>query len=847
MIKPPISPHPVSIETAYFPSFFDTIPPRTPYIIKGTDILGADKGYGAFLPKRTGQARLSKKGDFVMSELLGRLFGRITHKKVVIEKKHGFDSSSFFASSLLAFLGFVLSGAVVFSNCAPFGIAFFAVADQKKRNIPLFLAVSAGYLSNLGNINPPKYLIALIILFALKGSLHKTVDQNPSVIYLAAGISMFFSGMLFASVEGFLTYDIMLLCCEILLCCMATFLFSISVRCLFANPRKPSLTTQETISILLMVSICFLSLSSLTIGDFSIGRCLGVLVILLVVQSGNISYAAMCGMVMGLIMGMSQREAMTLCAAYGAAALCGAVLFPLGRFASACVFLLVSGLISLYSEFTPMAVIWLYEIMVASAISLLIPQKISALVHNLTPKPTLPRSDLHEEKIRNFCSSRLVDLSEGLRDVFETVKYISTRLRASTPANTSAIIETAADSVCKKCKLGHYCWGPDFDTTMDELTKIIPTLREKGKIMPADFPTEMAVRCIQPSNLIDGLNCAYNSFLFNKKLSDKYFTGRSMECDQFIGLAGAIEHIAKDLRERISFDTEAEELIRAFFEEAGKSPLGVCVLYYDAGSPRVEIDLSSITDLTYSKDELIEELSALCHIDLGEVIIETKERGVTLILTQKENFSPLYAQCQAKKDTEPATGDCVAAFPIYGGRICLSLCDAMGSGKRAALDSTMAVKVLERVLKSGFDCDMAINSLNAALILNSDEERLSSVDLSIIDLTSGRCQMVKAGASPTFVKAGTKVEKYAAKSLPVGILENARPEYMETTLSKGDLVVMVSDGIIGAQDETFLLEILKNHTGYDMTALANLILTQAKNRFHGACPDDMTVIALVMQ
>lgn len=177
----------------------------------------------------------------------------------------------------------------------------------------------------------------------------------------------------------------------------------------------------------------------------------------------------------------------------------------------------------------------------------------------------------------------------------------------------------------------------------------------------------------------------------------------------------------------------------------------------------------------------------------------------------------------------------------------MALCDGMGSGKRAAIDSTMSVKVLERVLKSGFDCDMAINSLNAALILNSDEERFASVDLSIIDLFTGHCRILKSGAPPTFVKQGGRVEKLSAKSLPVGILENTAPEYLEADLSKGDMVVMVSDGVIGTEDEAFILEILKNYTGFNMTALSDLILNQAQKRFNNCCPDDMTVISLIMQ
>lgn len=781
-------------------------------------------------------------------QLLGKMLGTFRENSQTLSKKTvGLISREFLMDRVSDLLGFLLAGAVVFSGCAPFGVAYFAVADTKRRNVTLFIATSVGYLSSSADYNPLKYLIAMIVLFALKGGLAKSNTHPPYVLYLAAGISIFFSGMLFVAVEGFLTYDIMLLCCEILLCCMAAYLFHISTRRLFFWRRGEALSTQEMVSTVLLLSICFLSLSAYKIGDFSIGRTLGVLIILLVAQSGNVSYASMCGMILGLIMGMSQREAMTLCAAYGSAALCGAVLAPLGRFGCACAFILVSGLVSLYSDFQPMAVIWLYEIMTASVISLLVPRQLSTLVQSITPRPAAAVAGLHEEKIRAFCSTRLLELSGGLRDVFETVKYVSGRLRAAPGANMSALIETTADSVCRKCKMGNYCWGRDYDCTMDYLMRVLPVLQEKGKISPEDFPTDMAVRCVQPGALIDGLNSAWRGSLMHKKVSEKFFAGRNTECSQFIGLADTIEQIAQQLRERITFDSEAEEKIMAFFEEEGKLPKGVSVLYSDTGRPRVEIDLPGMADLTFSKSELLREISALCHVPLGQMVIETKKDGVTLILSQKEVFTPLFAHSKEKKDTEVMSGDCGAVFPVYGGRLCMALCDAMGSGKRAAIDSSLSVKVLERVLKSGFDCEMALTSLNTALLLNSDEERFAGVDLALIDLFTGHCRMLKSGAPPTYIRQNGKVERFMAKSLPVGILENASPEYLETTLVKGDLVVMVSDGIIGSEEDGFLLEILKNHAGQDMAALCEKIISEAKKRFNNSCPDDMTVISLIMQ
>ena len=84
-------------------------------------------------------------------------------------------------------------------------------------------------------------------------------------------------------------------------------------------------------------------------------------------------------------------------------------------------------------------------------------------------------------------------------------------------------------------------------------------------------------------------------------------------------------------------------------------------------------------------------------------------------------------------------------------------------------------------------------------------------------------------------------------SLPVGILENADVELYDKTLDEGDVIVMITDGILDANKaeqpkEKWVLELLKAINPENPQRLADIILQEAMDSNFGIAEDDMTVI-----
>ena len=136
--------------------------------------------------------------------------------------------------------------------------------------------------------------------------------------------------------------------------------------------------------------------------------------------------------------------------------------------------------------------------------------------------------------------------------------------------------------------------------------------------------------------------------------------------------------------------------------------------------------------------------------------------------------------------------------------------------------------------------------LNTALVLGREEVRFSTIDMSVFDLYTGKCEFVKAGASMTFIKRQGEVEVIKSTSLPIGVIPRLETENRELTLASGDIVIMVTDGVLDAlptgEQEIVLKKIIEGTQKTNLKELAHHILEQVL-ACSGEIPmDDMTVL-----
>ena len=237
-----------------------------------------------------------------------------------------------------------------------------------------------------------------------------------------------------------------------------------------------------------------------------------------------------------------------------------------------------------------------------------------------------------------------------------------------------------------------------------------------------------------------------------------------------------------------------------------------------------------------------------------KMVLQKQECGLRL---NKENCMYTYISkdkyglqvgiAKSTKKGSPVSGDTSIQTKLDDGKYLLALSDGMGSGPEARKSSKIAIKMLERLLTSGFEKDTSIKLINSTLSANTEEDMYATLDIQILDLYSGNIEFIKNGACPTYIKRDNEVQILKSESLPTGILEDIDLEVYDKDLEDGDIIVMCSDGILDSNTEylnkelwvKYLLEDIQTD---DVQKIADIIVNEARDNDYGSEKDDMTVI-----
>lgn len=187
---------------------------------------------------------------------------------------------------------------------------------------------------------------------------------------------------------------------------------------------------------------------------------------------------------------------------------------------------------------------------------------------------------------------------------------------------------------------------------------------------------------------------------------------------------------------------------------------------------------------------------------------------------------------------QAVSGDRGVTFRV-GKFFYLILCDGMGTGPGAQGEAGVAIGILRTMLQAGAEPAEALEVLNGIYILR-DDGGFATVDLVQADLMTAQVQLLKWGAAPSYLKWKNHMEKLGTATPPpgVGAGEEDHPEQIQLSLSKGELLVLLSDGAASETAERYL----RHYGGQSPKELAiGLISSQAQTE------DDRTAAVLALR
>ena len=129
----------------------------------------------------------------------------------------------------------------------------------------------------------------------------------------------------------------------------------------------------------------------------------------------------------------------------------------------------------------------------------------------------------------------------------------------------------------------------------------------------------------------------------------------------------------------------------------------------------------------------------------------------------------------------------------------------------------------------------------------SKTEKIVTLDALSIDLLTGECEFLKVGSAPAFVIKGKNVDIVSCDTLPLGIFDSVEFFEKRYNLDVGDIIVLVSDGVIDSKrnvinKEFWVSSFLRKLEISEPKIIAEELLAKTIENYEGEIKDDITII-----
>jgi len=346
--------------------------------------------------------------------------------------------------------------------------------------------------------------------------------------------------------------------------------------------------------------------------------------------------------------------------------------------------------------------------------------------------------------------------------------------------------------------------------------------------------------CIRPMEILDKVDRAVERLKLTESWKNKLKENKMLLSEQLDGFRKVIENIVKDVYEKPSFNEELEQNI---YKELKNNRIDVSeVIVAQIGE-----DLDIYVDLkkAVTSDEKVRAIiSNILEVPVSGDNNNANSKRFKFKLIRHNRFSAITKVAMASSSDSKISGDSFTFGEIDNTHF-IAISDGMGKGAKAHRESKIAISLLERLMEANIDKELMLKTINSVLRAKSSEEVFTTLDLGLIDLYTGKLQMIKTGAPATFIKRNDRIELINSSSLPVGLLKDVDFNVYEEYLEDGDIIIMVSDGVLDAcgdidSREMFFKDIIMNITSINPETIANEILNRAKSL--ASSWDDMTVL-----
>lgn len=747
---------------------------------------------------------------------------------------------------------FFISRVIIINSMAPFGIAFIVVIlnlkDESKFNSISSLSALLGYIS-LHNVlkDFEMYVIAILIVTAVLCAFRK-VQLKKKLTLTFAMIFFEFCLYKFFALNLDISSAVLLSSIELVTIISIYYILNYSMICFENINLKHFFSDEEIICMAVMISVIISGTKGVDFYDLSARNILSMFFIIVLSYVSGSAIGGASGIALGAIIGMNTNNILIYTGILGACGLVVGVFKEFGKWISGISYLIIISILVLYCE--NHADFKFIEAIVACTMFFAVPNKIynKLMMEFNWSKKQEAISENYCEKIKDAFTNRFNNFSKVLFTMSDILNNLSDNDKLALKTKSCGLIENLADRVCSSCNMKCICWKRETYYTYAAFEELIQNFQDNT----SKVPEEIERKCIKRSSIIKNTEAIVNDYVMNEMWRMQLSKGREVMSSQINNMGTSINEILSEFNNEIKFDNEIEKKITKV----------LC---------KNNIEFSDLTCLKNDKDRITIKLSMkacggrqICVKDVLPIINKSVEKimcvgddGCTIspdsnlcnvLFEEAPKFYVASHVSRVCKYGEKQNGDSYSFGKIREGNYMVVISDGMGYGPQAEKESKSVIDLIEKFTTAGLNKLTAINAVNSIMSLKfTEDEKFSTVDLCNIDLYSGDIEFLKVGGVKSFIKRKNKIQTINSKTLPIGVLDKADVEVTNKKVQNGDIIVMISDGVIDcahdkAGESDWLVNTLSKNDGTKPKELADDILKKALELCGGKAKDDMTVI-----
>lgn len=446
-----------------------------------------------------------------------------------------------------------------------------------------------------------------------------------------------------------------------------------------------------------------------------------------------------------------------------------------------------------------------------------------------------------KEKVERYAAS-----FQKLADTFYGMPYRKDYLSAG---QIDRILKDTNEHMCSQCYHREICWGNEKDSLYRGGEAMIRALEEGDEDKVNQIRSEWAEICGKSVQYLETVRERFQKERQNLIWGNRMIESRLAVAQQLTEISKIMEMVARDLYDIAPAEPEIQEEVRKALKKRHVLLKHLWVMDKAEGRRQMFLTMRARSGQCVSVTEVSQILSEICECAMtsaadSRCIVNGEYHTVHFV--EDVSYQVIYGVARLTREEEKVSGDNYICRQEEGGKFVMCLSDGMGSGMDACRESEIVVELLEQFLESGFSQETAARMVNSALVLKGGEGMFSTVDICALDLYTGICNFLKAGAASTFIKRDHWVEAISSESLAAGLMQQIDFDTSSRKLYHGDYLIMMTDGVLDAlpvdREEETMKEIIMDIPDENPKEVSRGILERVLGYSDYRARDDMTVL-----